>query len=83
MGLKVWFVVKVKPKDVEKWTRGFIVYNSTESKTTWTAGLIDNNTKDWPLSILGPLYYKRNPDDGVQLVVFPEEGIVYKRIYQN
>lgn len=76
------FVVRVKQKDLDNWTDGFIEFSPHLTSDGWMETLIRPRKDEWKIQS-PPHYYRREVEDGVLLIVYPEEGIIFKRIYQN
>ena len=74
------FVVKVTPDDVEAWTDGFIALDSMGNQAQFDI-IPTERAANWTTSTL-PSFYARKAQ-GVVMVVFPQDGIIYKRVIQQ
>lgn len=72
------FVIKVEPRSVEKWLQGTIQVNKDEINLAWMMPLITHRIESWkPVST--PAYYTRDQNK-VILIVYFEDGIIFKRV---
>ena len=71
------FVVKVQKEKVDNWTSG-MVKTKSKSDLEWMEDVIENRKTVW-VSNSKPEYYTRKGED-VTLILYREEGIVFKRI---
>jgi hypothetical protein len=72
------FVIRVKVSDINKWTEGWIRIKSTDNDLSWTNEIIKKRANEW-ITISQPEFYTRKGND-VLMIVFRNEGIIYKRV---
>lgn len=72
------FAVRVAPKDVDKWTQGFSVVDSSTYNTEWPAQLVAARQQAWHTAEPPKLYVKKGQN--VVVLVHKPEGIIFKRI---
>lgn len=75
------FAVKVDTADVNGWTAGMVKFDPENYDDSWTREIIRERSVNW--NTTGePIYFKREAED-VKLVLFQEDGIIFKRIISN
>lgn len=72
------FVVKIDTVNISKWTTGMKEIELTSYDDGWTKEIIKSRKQNWR-TISKPLYFKRNGEN-VTMLVFKNEGIIYKRV---
>lgn len=72
------FVVKIDPADISKWTDGFSRNDSIAFDSTWTEKIILKRKENWERHS-APIVLSR-PGGFVELYLFKDEGIIFKRI---
>lgn len=75
------FVIKVAPSDIDKWTEGLLKIEPTNYDFSWTKIIVEKRASDW-ITNSQPEFYKQNESD-VMVIVYRNEGILYKRIITN
>jgi len=75
------FVVKIDTSEINKWLISFIKTDSIKSDLNWTTKIIKDRKENW-ITFSKPIFYKRK-NENVILVLYRQEGIIYKRILQN
>ncbi|WP_133259784.1 hypothetical protein [Pseudochryseolinea flava] len=75
------FVVKVDTADIKKWTEGMVKLDLNHDDDSWTKEIVSARAEHWKTTC-EPSYYGRQGDD-VELVLFRENGIIFKRIIIN
>ena len=75
------FAIKIKASDIDKWTQGFSVFKPQSIDTAWINKIVEKQKDQW--STQGkPEFYKR-PNDDVMVIVYRDEGILFKRVRGN
>jgi hypothetical protein len=72
------FVIKVDTVNISKWTTGMTEVDLTEYNDSWTKEIIKDRKQNWQ-TFSNPQYFKRNGEN-VTMLVFKNEGIIYKRV---
>jgi arsenate reductase-like glutaredoxin family protein len=72
------FVLKVNPKDVDKWTIGMIKTNLNDSEINWTKKIVEKRINEWK-TLSSPEFFSIE-NKKVLLILYRSEGIIYKRI---
>lgn len=72
------FVIKIDTVNISKWTTGMIEVEPTEYDDSWTKEIVKGRKHNWQ-TFSKPQYFKRNGED-VTVLVFKNEGIIYKRV---
>ena len=72
------FAIKVNPSDLDKWTDGMIITDSSGYEDSWETKIIQERADDWRTDS-EPEYYTRKGDD-VIMVVYRDEGIIFKSV---
>ena len=76
------FVIKVNPSDVEKWKQGFVETPRQKEVEKWNFDLIKVRAIQWKTTS-EPKFYSRKDEIGVKLVIFANDGIIFKKIDQQ
>ncbi|MBI3235206.1 MAG: hypothetical protein HYZ42_14425 [Bacteroidetes bacterium] len=72
------FVIKIDTVNLSKWTTGMTEVELTDYDDSWTKEIIKSRKQNWQ-TFSKPQYFKRNGED-VTMLVFKNEGIIYKRV---
>ena len=72
---------KIKQSDISKWTKGFSKTDTLKNYLNWTKEIIKQRKNNWLTKSNPEFYFRKNSN--VELIVFRNEGIVYKRILVN
>ncbi len=72
------FVVKIDTVNISKWTTGMTEIELTSYDDSWTKEIIKGRKQNWS-TLSKPLYFRRNGEN-VTMLVFKNEGIIYKRV---
>lgn len=72
------FVVRIDTIDFLKWTSGMKEVELTDYDDSWTKEITKHRKQNW-VTYSKPLYFIRNGED-VTMLVFKNEGIIYKRV---
>ncbi len=72
------FVIKLDTVNIPKWTTGMTEVKLTDYDDGWTEEMIKGRKENWQ-TLSKPQYFKRN-DENVMLLVYKNEGIIYKRV---
>lgn len=75
------YAIKVDSNDIEKWTDKMIEMPITTIDFSWTKEIIKKRKENWTLNSLPKLFIGDN--DHVYLILYRDEGIIFKRIIQN
>lgn len=75
------FVIRVKPTDIDKWTEGLQKTEPTDYDLSWTKKIVEKRASEWVRNSQ-PEFYKRN-ESNVMVIVYGNEGIIYKRVIVN
>ena len=73
--------IKIYPSDIFKWTNEFKKSDTFQNNINWTKKIVEKRKENW-LTYSNPEFYYRN-NSKVEMIVFKEEGIIYKRIIAN
>ena len=76
------FVVRVKPKDVSQWTKNLSVINGEVNSEQWMLKLIQKRKNEW-ITCSKPIFYSREGESGIKIIVYEKEGIIYKSIFED
>jgi hypothetical protein len=72
------FVVKTDTVNISKWILGMTEVGLTSYDDSWTKEITKSRKQNWR-TLSKPRYFKRKGDD-VTMLVFKNEGIIYKRV---
>lgn len=72
------FVIKMDTVNISKWTTGMTEVELTDYDDSWTKDIIKGRKQNWQ-TFSKPQYFKRNGED-VTVLVFKNEGIIFKRV---
>jgi hypothetical protein len=72
------FAIKVNPSDIDKWTHDMILTDSVDYDDSWMRKLVQKRTTVWRVDS-EPEFYTRK-GDGIVIVFYRPEGILFKRI---
>ncbi|MBU2926702.1 hypothetical protein [Winogradskyella psychrotolerans] len=75
------FVIRVKSSDINKWTEGMQKTQPTNYDISWTKAIVEKRASDWQTTSQ-PEFFKRKTAN-VMVIVFRNEGIIYKRVIAN
>ncbi len=75
------FALKVKPSHLDKWINDMVKIDTTNYDITWTKQLIEKRESEWKTNSK-PEFYTRKRDH-VMLVLYRNEGIIFKRVINN
>jgi len=76
------FVVKVTNTDVFNWTEG-LEQTAVTKLPAWAQKLMDKRKQHWSTEGEGVCYASQSPGRETSVFVYPEAGIVFKRVIQN
>lgn len=72
------FVIKIDTVNIAKWTTGMTEVELTDYDDSWTKEITKGRMQNWQ-TLSKPQYFKRNGEN-VTMLVFKNEGIIYKRV---
>ena len=72
------FVIKVDTIDIPKWISGMKEVELTGYDDSWTKEITKDRNQNWKTSSK-PKYFVRNEED-MTMIVFGNEGIIFKRV---
>jgi hypothetical protein len=72
------FVIRIDPSDISKWTEGFVGTEIHTEDLEWLEEIVKNRKENW-IRKSKPEYFKR-AEENVVMVVFRDEGIIFKRL---
>ncbi len=72
------FVIKIDTENIAKWTTGMTEVELTDYDDSWTKEITKGRKQNWR-TLSKPQYFKRNGEN-VTMLVFKNEGIIYKRV---
>ncbi len=72
------FVIKVKKSAIDKWTAGMTKFEPDKMNIDWMKKMVEIRADQW-ITKSKPEFYKRQ-NENVIMIVFRNEGIIYKRI---
>lgn len=72
------FAIRIDPNDIPKWTEGFDRMEILDGDQKWVEEIIKNRKENW-IRKSKPEYFKRAKEN-VVLIVYREEGILFKRV---
>jgi len=72
------YVIKLSPTDVLLWTEDMVSLEGVDQDLSWMQQIVQKRPNTWKTETQ-PEYFKR-PGGDVILVVYRQEGIVYKRV---
>lgn len=75
------FAIKVDTQDVDKWLAGMTPVKSLDSNTDWARELVKAKSTGWVTNGSPEIYIREGYE--VQLIVYRNEGIIFKRIVQH
>lgn len=75
------FVVKVDSADIGKWTEGMVKFDTDDYDDNWTREIVNERSENWKTTC-EPAYFVRQ-DENVKLVLFQDNGIIFKRVITN
>ncbi|MBY0426181.1 MAG: hypothetical protein K2Q22_11130, partial [Cytophagales bacterium] len=76
--LEYKYVIKIDTLNISKWTAGMTEVELTVYDDSWTKEIVKGRKQNWK-TFSKPKYFKRNGED-VTVLVFKNEGIIYKRL---
>jgi hypothetical protein len=75
------FVVKVDTSNIKKWTEGMVKFDPGPYDDEWTKEIVNKRSGNWKTSC-EPVYFLRQGEN-VRLVLFQDNGIIFKRVITN
>lgn len=72
------FAIKVNPNDITKWTNDMQENKIQNCDDSWTKTIIKNRPENWKVSSV-PKCFSRD-GNSVTVIVYPKEGIIFKRV---
>lgn len=75
------FAVKVDTADVSKWYDGMTEVSIGVDSIGWTEDITQHRKENWQTSGT-PRYYERT-GQGVKMIVYPKDGILFKKVIAN
>ncbi len=72
------FVIKVEKSAIDKWTADMTKFEPDEMNMDWMKKMIKIRVDQWTAKSKPEFYKKQN--ENVIIIVFRNEGIIYKRI---
>jgi hypothetical protein len=75
------FAIIVNREDIPKWTEGMTETSMPDTDYDWTNEILKNKKNHWKLNSL-PKYYLRKGEN-VLMIVYRNEGIIFKRVVQD
>lgn len=76
------FVIRADTADLRKWTESMVVKSDTaQIDPTWTKELTTRRSTNWRTTCK-PTYYIRE-NEGVTVIAFQNDGILFKRVILN
>jgi hypothetical protein len=72
------FVIKIDSMNISKWTTGMTEVELVDYDDSWTKEIIKGRKQNWR-KLSKPQYFKRNGEN-ITMLVFKNEGIIYKRV---
>lgn len=76
------FAIKVKPTDVVKWKKGLIETEGDIKNEVWIQELTQTRKQNW-LTSGTPVFYTRSKAINLTIVIYENEGVIFKHIIQN
>jgi len=75
------FVIKTSPDYLDKWTAGMVKLESSEIDMTWTIKITEKRKDEWPTSGRTECY--ANKEKNVIVILYRDDGLIFKRVIQN
>ena len=75
------FVIKVDTADVYKWCDGMTEVSASIDSIGWTKDITQHRKANWQTSGT-PRYYERT-GEGVKMIVYYKDGILFKKVTAN
>ncbi len=75
------FVIKVESSKVDKWTHGMIKTKPDNYDDGWMTEIIKERKSEWKTGSEPEFYIRKG--DNVIMVVYQDEGIIFKRVINN
>lgn len=75
------FALKIDTADVYKWCDGMTEVSASADGIGWTKEIIQHRKANWQTSVM-PRYYERT-GEGVKMIVYYKDGILFKIITTN
>lgn len=75
------FQIKIDTGEIDRWTEGMRQYSIAASDTLWLKKIRQNSPKEWQRNSTPELFKREEAQ--VSVLVFREEGIIYKNIIQQ
>ena len=72
------FAIKVNTSDIDSWIAGMIKVELKDHDNNWTKEIIEKRKENWKTQSQ-PEYYTRK-EDSVTLILFRDQGIIFKRV---
>jgi hypothetical protein len=76
--LEYKFVVRIDTINISKWTTGMQEFELRDYDDSWTKEITKHRKQNWG-TYSTPQYFKRHGED-VTMLVFMNEGIIFKRV---
>jgi hypothetical protein len=75
------FAIRIDISDIDLWTQGMTLVELKNYDNRWSTEIIAQRMENWK-TYAKPKYYVREGSD-VTLLVYENEGIIFKRVIQN
>jgi len=79
--LNYQFVIKIDTNDISKWTEGMTELSKGDTNNSWMDKLLLSRKENWNVHSIPKVFTRIG--DSVTMLIYKDEGIIYKKLWSN